>query len=111
MITYIHHTNDHRDAGFAGDLGLKIVLKNAWQVERGKLSSNDKSCAEGDLFKIDRRVQGDPQNAAFEGQGRTTKAQDLVKTLRTEYRTESVVADFSKTGEFNRFSEEFHKTV
>ena len=40
-----------------------------------------------------------------------TEIQDLVKTPRKEYRTESVIADLSKTGEFNRFSEESKKTV
>ena len=46
-----------------------IVVKNAWQVEHGKQSSSEQSSAEGDLFKIDLRVQGAPQNAVLEDQG------------------------------------------
>ena len=42
-------------------------------------SSNEELC-EGDLFKIDIRVQGVPQNAVLEDQGRATKIQDLVHT-------------------------------
>ena len=36
----------------------KIPLKNAWQVEQGKISCSEQSCGEGDQFKIDLRVQG-----------------------------------------------------
>ena len=68
-------------------------------------------CEGRDLFKINLRVQGVPQSAGLEDQGRLTKIRDLVKTLRTEYRTESVIADLSKTREFNRFSEAFKKTA
>ena len=75
----------------------KIVLNNAWQVEHGKQSSSENSCAEGDLFKTDLRVQGVPQNAVLEDQGRVTRIQDLVHTVRTQYRTESVIADLSET--------------
>ena len=89
----------------------RIVLKNAWQVEQGKLSSSEKSCAEEDLLKIDLRVQGVRQSALLEDQGRMTKIRELVKALRTEYRTESAMADSSETGEFNRFSEDSQKTV
>ena len=71
----------------------KTVLKDAWQVERGKLSSSERSLA----------------NAVLEDQGRMTKNQEMVDKLSTEYPTESVIADFSKTGEFNRFSEESKK--
>ena len=39
-------------------------------------------------------------------EGRMTKIRDLVHKLRIEYRTESVIADQSRTGEFNRFSVE-----
>ena len=42
----------------------------------------------------------------LKNQGRVTKIQDLVHTLKTQYRTESVIADLSKTGVFNAFSEE-----
>ena len=84
----------------------KIVLKNVWQVERDKQSSSEQSCAEADFFKIDLRVQGVPLNAVPEDQGRVTKIQDLVYTLRTE----SVIADLTKTGEFNTFSEKSTKT-
>ena len=55
------------------------------------------------------RIQGIPQDAVLEDQGRMTKIRELVKTLRTEYRTESVIADMSKTGELNRFSEDSKK--
>ena len=73
----------------------KEVLKDAWQVEPGKLSSSERSLA----------------NAVLEDQGRMTKNQEMVDKLSTEYRTESVIADFSKTGEFNRFSEESKKRL
>ena len=89
----------------------KIVLKNAWQVEHCKQSSSEKSCAEGDLFKTDLRVQGVPQNAVLEDQGRVTRIQDLVHTVRTQYRTESVIVDLSETAEFNTFSENSKKTI
>ena len=82
------------------------MLKNDWQVEQGELPSSEKSCTEGNLFKIDLRVQGHPQTAVLEDPGRMTKIRHLVKTLRTQSRTESVIADLKKTGEFNRFSEE-----
>ena len=39
------------------------------------------------------------------------KKRELVNWLRTENRTESFIADWSKTGEFNRFSEESKKTI
>ena len=75
------------------------MLKNAWRVDRDKQSSSEQSCEEGDLFKIDLRVERVPQIAVLEDQGRVTKIQDLVHTLRTQNRTESVFADLlSKTG-------------
>ena len=44
---------------------LKIVPKDAWQVEEGKLSrrERERSLAERRLFKIDFRFQKVPQNA------------------------------------------------
>ena len=42
----------------------KTVLKDAWLVEQGKLSSIERSTAEGDLFKIDLRIQGIPQKCS-----------------------------------------------
>ena len=36
---------------------LKIVLKDAWQVEQGTLSSKETSTVEGNLFQIDLRIQ------------------------------------------------------
>ena len=62
----------------------------------------------GELFKIDLRVQ---ENAVLEDQGRVTNIQGLVDTLRTQHRTESVIADMNKTGEFDTFSEESNKTI
>ena len=76
---------------------LRVVLENVWQVQHDKQSSNEQSCAERDLFKIDLRVQGVPQNAVLEDQGRAPKIQDVVHTLRTQYRTESVITDLNKT--------------
>ena len=87
------------------------MVKNAWQVEHGKQSSGEQSCAQEDLFKIDLHGQGVPQNAVLEDQGRMIKIRDFMKTLRTEYRRESVIADLSKTGELNTFSEESKKTI
>ena len=84
----------------------KIVLKNAWQVEHGKQSSSEQSCAEGDLFKMVLRVQGVPQTTVLEDQGKMTEIRDLVNTLRTACPTESVIADLSNPGKFNRFSDE-----
>ena len=40
-----------------------------------------------------------------------TKIQELVDKVTTEYRTESVITDLSKTGDFNRFSDESKKTI
>ena len=74
----------------------KIVLQNAWQAQHDKPTS-EQSWSEGNLFKVYPRVQGVSQNAVLEDQGRVTKIQDLVHTLRTESRTESVIADFSET--------------
>ena len=54
------------------------------------------SAARQTIKQIDLRVQETPQNAALEDQGRVTKIQDLVHTLRTQSRTESFIADFSK---------------
>ena len=82
-----------------------------WQVEESKLSSSERSTAEGNLFKIDLRIHGFSEDAVLEDQGRMTKIQEKVVKLRTEHRTESVIPDLSKTGEFNRFSEESKKTV
>ena len=90
------------------------MLKNAWRVparqkEVQQQSSTEDSRAEGDPIKIDLRVQGVPQNAVLEDQGRVTKIQDLVQTPRTQSWTESVIADLKKTGDFNTFSEESKK--
>ena len=74
----------------------KVVLKNVWQVQHDRQSSNEQSCAERDLFKIDLSVQEVPQNAVLEDQGRVTKSQD---------------ADLKKAGKFNTFSDEAKKTV
>ena len=49
-----------------------------------KQSSSEQSCAEVDFFKFDLCVQGAPLNAVLEDQGRVTKVQDLVNTLRTD---------------------------
>ena len=65
----------------------KIVLKNAWQVEHGKQTSSEQTCAEGDLLKINLRVQGVPQNAVLQDQGRRTTEQNL--SLPTWVRHES----------------------
>ena len=89
----------------------KIVLKNAWQVEHGKQSSSEQSCAEGDLFKIVLCVQGVPQTTVLEDQGKMTEIRDLVNTLRTACPTESVIADLSNPGQFNRFRDESKKTI
>ena len=40
-----------------------------------------------------------------------TQIQDLLDKLRSEYQTESVIADLSKKGKFNRFSEDPKKTI
>ena len=85
---------------------LKIVLKDAWQVEQGTLSSKETSTVEGNLFQIDLRIQKHPQNTVLQDQGRMTKIRGLVNKIRTEYRTESVITDLDKTKKFNRFSEE-----
>ena len=77
--------------------------------EHDKQSCSEQSWVEGDLFKIDLRVQGVPQNAVPEDQGRVTKIRDLVKTLSTEYRTESVTADLSKTGGIQQIQWGIHK--
>ena len=86
------------------------VEECAWQVQHDievqQQSSTEPSCAEGDPSKVDLRVQGVTQNAVLEDQGRVTKIQDLVHTLRTQSRTESVIIDLKKTREFNTFSEE-----
>ena len=71
-------------------------MKNVWQVQHDRQSSNEQSCAERDLFKIDLSVQEVPQNAVLEDQGRVTKSQD---------------ADLKKAGKFNTFSDEAKKTV
>ena len=68
-------------------------------------------CAEGDPFKTDLHLQGVPQNAVLEDKGRVTKIQDLVHTLKPQSRTESVIADLNKTGEFITCSEEAKKTI
>ena len=91
------------------------VLLKAWQVQHDKevqqQSSIEEACAEGDTFKIDCRVQGAPQSAVLEDQGRMTKIQNLVHTLRTQSRRKSVITDHKKTGEFNMLSEESKKIV
>ena len=83
------------------------VLLKAWQVQHDKEVqwqwSTQESCAEGNIFKIDFRAQGAPQSAVFEDQGRMTKIQNLVHTLRTQSRRKSVITDHKKTGEFNMF--------
>ena len=40
-----------------------------------------------------------------------SKIQQLVDKLRTEYQTDSIVADVGKKGKFNRFSEESKRTI
>ena len=60
--------------------------------------------AEENQFKVALRVQGIPQDAVLEDQGRMTQIQELVDKLRSEYQTESIVADLGKKGNFNRFS-------
>ena len=67
--------------------------------------------AEENPFKVDLRIQGIPQNTVLQDQRRMTKIRGLVNKLRTEYRTESVITDLNKTGEFNKLSEESKMTV
>ena len=43
-------------------------------------------------LKVDLRLQGIPQDAVLEDRGRVTKIQELVDKLRSEYRTDSVIA-------------------
>ena len=50
-------------------------------------------------FKVHLRIQGIPQAAVLEDQGRQPKIQELVDTLRSEYQTESVVADLRREKE------------
>ena len=76
-----------------------MVFENVWQVEHDNKSSSEQQCGEGDLFKFDLRVQTVPQNAVLQDQGRVTKTQDLVHALRTQNRTEYVIAELSKTRE------------
>ena len=74
-------------------------------------SSTEQSCAEGDPCKIDLHVQGVPQNAVLQDQGRMTKIQDLVHALRTESQTESVITDLKWTGDFKMLSKECKNTI
>ena len=74
-------------------------------------SSTEQSCAEGDPCKIDLHVQGVPQNAVLQDQGRMTKIQDLVHTLRTQSQTESFITDLKCTGDFKMFSKECKNTI
>ena len=46
------------------------------------------------------------ENAVLEDQGRGTKFQDLLLTLRTQSRAESVIVDLNQTGVFNTFSDD-----
>ena len=72
----------------------KVVLKNAWQVQHDKEVQQPRTrVLRETTLKIDLRVQAVPQNAALEDQGRMTKIQILVHTLRTQSRTESVIVD------------------
>ena len=62
-------------------------------------------------FKVDLRIQGIPQDAVLEDRERMSQIQDSVDKLRTEYQTESIIADLEKKGKFNRFSEESKLTI
>ena len=66
----------------------KIALKDAWQVEQGKLSNSERSTAEGHLFKSDPRIQGISHNAVLEDQGIMTKIRELVKKKNSEQNTD-----------------------
>ena len=91
------------------------MFQKAWQVQHDKevqqQSSIEEASAEGDTFKIGFRAQGAPQSAVLKDQGRMTKIQNLVHTLRTQSRRKSVITDRKKTGEFNMLSEESKKIV
>ena len=50
-------------------------------------------CLLGNSLKVDLRVQGIPEDAVLEDQGRMTKIQELVDKLQSEYQSESVIAD------------------
>ena len=75
----------------------QIVPNDAWQIQQGKQSSSEISAADGILFKIDLRIQGVPQDSGLKDQGRMTQIQEVVDKLRTEYRTESDITDWSET--------------
>ena len=62
--------------------------------------------AEEMSLKVDLRIPGIPQDAELEDQERMTKIQEVVDKVRSEYQTESVVADLSKKGKFKKSSEE-----
>ena len=81
----------------------QIVLKDAWQSssgrptaeqqqqpeqQQGTPTSSGKPLAEENPFKIDLRIQGIPEDALLEDQGRMTRIQELVDKLRSEYQTE-----------------------
>ena len=93
----------------------KTVLKEAWRVQRDERSQRragiGKSVAdEEDKFKIDFRVQGVPNKAALEDEGRTNRIQKLAHILETHSRTDALITDLQKTV-FKPFSEESKRTT
>ena len=80
-----------------------------WSTTNNQAASN--RARRETLLKIDFRVQGVAHNAVLEGQRRATKIEDLVHTFGTQFRTEFVVTDLSKTNKFNTFLEEFAKII
>ena len=66
------------------------------EQQQGTPTSSGKPIVEGNSFKVDLRIQGIPQDGVLEDQGRMTVIQELVDKLRSEYQTESNVADLRK---------------
>ena len=61
-----------------------------------KRSTGKHVAEDGNSFMVDLRIQGSPKDAVLEDQGRTTKIQEMVDTLRTGYQSESIVTDLGK---------------
>ena len=88
----------------------KIMLKNAWQVEHGKLSISERSIAQGNLFKIDLRIPGIRQHAVLQDQRRITKIQ-ASSELNTEQNLSlpTWVRQENSTGSARNFPNTLHK--
>ena len=103
--------------GFNSTFATKIILKEAWQVQRddsrqhGAGMGKPVADKEKKEFKIDLRVHGIPQTAVDQGEDRTRGIKRSAHMIIFRSKEKALIRDLQKTDTFNPFCEESKRVI